>query len=459
MSIFLFVLSAIIAVVAFWPGMGSYDSLWTVEVASGVKPLNPGLSYAYIALVKFSLFLLGNHGLVIIVQFLSLSYSLIFIIYSLLIRNIYSNILLGSVMFSPPFLMLSFGLWKDGLYIAGFILLVGVFVNILTNSRIDEKVLILNFILGLFLCLSFRPNGFLSVFGILVSSILVFGYRNFKINLIYRRFSIISFFFSLSFIILNFYVPNKLQHETWHMKANTFQTFYQDLIKPWQIGSINLTKSDQEYLDSFGDKGVITSQNQCEMANTLYGVASFSPFLNDESTLLKIWFKALKQDPGRILESRICRASNLIKPFPRTNTDSNGFEYIPFPYFAGQWSEGNVGPAYFVPNLTKLFQKYIQISWSPLFVKLVWWAGLYVWLSLILYFINKRFNPKPISLKLDKVITFLVVNNIVYTITASLIIPATDFRFGFLPQFFSIVIIYSIILGHKFNNLIEDGRG
>ena len=445
----------LLALLSFWPGMGSYDSLWSLNVALGNQPINPGLSYAYLLLIKLSLVVFENTGLVLIFQMFALVYSVSALINSLFVNKIVSTVLQLFIFMSPPFLMITFGIWKDGLFISGYILLTSLLINYINDSKVVTSKFNLKLFVGLFLVLAFRPNGFIVVITLLLASLIFFILSSFKIkeSIFIYKFIFLSLLFSLLFFLINFILPMKLQHETWHMKANTYQQFYHDIIKTWQINDSIFSMDENRYLNSFGSKDLIVSENQCEMANTLYGVADFSPFLRDSNTLMSIWLTAFLNDPGRIIETRICRSSNLLKPLPRTNLDDNGFASIPFPFFAGQWSEGEIGPNYLIRKLTLSAQKYIQVSWNPVFIKLIWWAGLYIWLSILVYLIYVV-STNSVETRKNKVINFLMLTNFFYISSTSLFVPATDFRFGLIPQLLSILIIAHIILPNRFKHTL-----
>jgi hypothetical protein len=445
----------LLSLLSFWPGMGSYDSLWSLNVALGTQPINPGLSYAYLLLIKISLVVFGNTGLVIIFQMFALVYSVSALINSLFVNKIVSAVLQLFIFISPPFLLITFGIWKDGLFISGYILLISLLINYINDSKVVTSKFNLKLFVGLFLVLAFRPNGFIVILTLLLATLIFVIFSSFKVteSIFIYKVIFLSLLFSILFFLINFILPTKLQHETWHMKANTYQQFYHDIIKIWQVNDSIFTTDEINYLNSFGNKELIVSENQCEMANTLYGVADFGPFLRDSNTLMSIWLKSFFNDPGRIIETRVCRASNILKPFPRTKLDDNGFASIPFPFFAGQWSEGEIGPNYLIQKLTFSAQKYIQVSWNPVFIKLIWWAGLYIWLSILAYLIY-AVNANLAETRKNKGINFLMLTNLFHISSTSLFVPATDFRFGVIPQLLSILIIAHIILPKRFKHTL-----
>jgi len=412
-------------IIGFYPGLASYDSFWALKMAEGTEVFNPGMTYLYVGLIKLSLKIFGTTFGVILIQNAIFILSLVFLISKINVRFTSKFILMLVTISLPGNWILMNGLWKDGLFISGIIII----LRFLITSELNlGKRNLLIFCFGLLLIGTSRPNGFLTIF--IVITVLFIRYRKFNKMILSAIFiSILTFGISVQ-------IPRILDQPMWHIKTNIWSQFYADIVEGWALGSVELNPNESEFMEKITSKIDVEKIYRCEMVNTLYGITKMNMIPDNSQTILKIWEKTLKKDPASVIHSRICRGSMILKPFPRLEVDSRGFFNIPYPIFLGQWSEAELGPSYLIADLSKALEVLLKIVWSPYFLTLLWWGGFWFWgLTLLIIFTKIFLNWKLEDTK------YAFIFIVLYTIISGLTVPAVDFRFA-LPQ-----IITAMILG------------
>ena len=411
--------------IGFYPGLASYDSFSALKMAQGDEMFNPGMTYLYVGLIKLSLNIFGTTFGVILTQNAIFILSIVFLISKINVRFTSKVILMISIISLPGNWILMNGLWKDGLFISGIII---VLRFLITNELNLEKRDLIIFCFGLLLIGTSRPNGFLTNFVVIFVLIL----RHQKID----KMILSGIFISILTFGITVQIPRILDQPMWHIKTNIWSQFYADVVESWALGPVGLSPNESEFMDKITNKADVENIYRCEMVNTLYGITNMSMIPDNSQTIFRIWIKTLKQDPASVIHSRICRGSMILKPFPRLEVDSRGFFNIPYPIFLGQWSEAELGPSYLISDLSKVLEVLLKIVWSPYFLTLLWWGGFWFWGLTLLIFLTTIFLKWKLG---GSKYGYLFI--VLYSIISGLTVPAVDFRFA-LPQ-----IITAIVLG------------
>jgi hypothetical protein len=413
--------------IAFYPGLASYDSKAAVDMASGLIEFNPGMTYFYVGLIKISLILFKSTGFIIIIQSLVMSLSLMYVFSKLQVSNKTKIISIIVITTLPGIWVLTSGLWKDSLFVSGFLFLLGILLDIDFHKRVRKNIVVLA--LGMMLVGFFRPNGFL-IIGIFI--ILLF----LKLKKVNKTIIFSIVFLSLTYFI-NVQVPSLLKQPMWHIKTNIWSQFVADVAESWAIGSVSLDEENETFMLSLTSKSEIKNIYQCEMVNTLYGITKMELIPDNSLIIRDIWLEVLRNDPGRVFHSRICRGSMLFKPFPRINVDSNGFYEVPYPIFLGQWAEAELGPQGRVNSITEFGRTLLTFAWSPYLLTPLWWGGFWFWIVSILFYFKKYIIKNKIAEEIKLCYFFLTL----YTLAIGFTVPAVDFRFA-LPQLLTSLIIF-----------------